>query len=169
MENITIRPVTPADYPALLEVYRQCEDFISLGPVAKASMDMVLQDIREAKAERGIFCGVFSGPQMIGVVSNVLSTFEFRPVDAFILLLMLVPSQRSKGAGGAIVDRIEKECQGRGKVRSICCSVQVNNPAAIRFWEKKGYYKYAGPELRPDKTTVYRLRKDINRGGKSSG
>jgi ribosomal protein S18 acetylase RimI-like enzyme len=169
MENVIIRPVTPADYPALLEVYRQCEDFISLGPVAKASMNMVLQDIRETKAERGIFCRVLSGTQMIGVVSYIPSSFEFRPVDAFILLLMLIPSHRSKGAGSTIVDRIEKECQSHGKVRSICCGVQVNNPAAIRFWEKKGYYKYAGPELRPDKTTVYRLRKDINRGGKSSG
>jgi ribosomal protein S18 acetylase RimI-like enzyme len=167
--DIEIRPITPADHPAIHEVYRQCEDFIALGPIAKASVDMVVADIEEAKAERGVFCGIFYGKKMIGVVSYVPSNFEFRPVDAFILLLMLIPSYRRKGIGGEIVSLVEKDICTTGRVRSILCGVQVNNPDAVRFWEKNGYRIFAGPELRLDKTTVFHLRKDIERGGTTNG
>jgi len=169
MLKIDIKPVTLADHPAIHEVYRQCEDFISLGPIAKASMDMVIADIQEATAESGIYSGIFYGKKMIGVVSYVPSHFEFRPVDAFILLLMIIPPYRRKGIGGEVLSRIEKDIYSQGRVRAIKCGVQVNNPGAIRFWEKYGYSITGGPELLPDKTTVYHLRKDIDRGGKSIG
>lgn len=169
MLKIDIRLITHADHPTIHEVYRQCEDFLALGPAAKASMDMVIADIEEAKAESGIFCGIFSGKKMIGVVSYVPSRFEFRPVDAFILLLMIIPPYRRKGIGAEVVKHIEKEILAHGRVRSIKCGVQVNNPDAIKFWEKHGYQITGGPELRPDKTTVYHLCKDIDRGGKSHG
>jgi GNAT superfamily N-acetyltransferase len=165
MLNTEIKPVTAADNDAILEVYRQCEDFLALGPIAKASMDMVLQDRQEADAEDGIFCGIFSGEKMIGVVSYVPSRFEFRPVDTFILLLMLTPPYRGQGIGGDIVNRIEKEMGAKGRIRSIKSWVQVNNPDALRFWEKHGYKIVSGPESRPDKTTVFQIRKDINRMG----
>jgi len=156
-----IRPVVPAEYPAVLEVYRQCEDFLALGPVAKASLEMVLRDIREARVEKGIFCGIWSGDKMIGVVSYVPSQFEFRTVDVFILLLMIAAPYRSKGAGSDILAMVEKELCHKKRIRSIKLGCQVNNPRAIKFWESKGYYVDRGPDLLPDKTTVYRLRKDI--------
>lgn len=165
MDNIAIRPVTPADYPAILEVYRQCEDFLALGPVSKASMDMVLKDIRDAGVENGIYCGIFTGTEMIGVVSYVPSQFEFRPVDVFILLLMIAAPYRGSGLGSLIVDMVEKELCSHHRIRSIRLGCQVNNPRAIKFWKEKGYYIYGGPDLLPDKTTVYHLRKDINKGG----
>jgi ribosomal protein S18 acetylase RimI-like enzyme len=169
MFDFSIRPVTLSDHAAIYEVYRRCKDFLALGPVAKASMDMVVSDIEEAKAESGLYCGIFSGKEMIGVVSYVPSRFEFRPVDAFILLLMIGPPYRRKGIGREVVCRVEKEMLAGGRIRSIVIGVQTNNPDAIRFWEKNGYKIFAGPELRPDKTTVYRLRKDFERGGKSHG
>jgi ribosomal protein S18 acetylase RimI-like enzyme len=169
MDNITIRPVTPADYPSILEVYQQCEDFLALGPVTKASMDMVLQDIRDAGIENGIYCGIFTGTEMIGVVSYVPSQFEFRPVDVFILLLMIAAPYRGKGIGSVIVDIVEKELCSHHRIRYIRLGSQVNNPRAVKFWKEKGYYVYGGPDLLPDKTTVYHMRKDINRGGTSHG
>lgn len=169
MVKADIKPVTPTDYPAVLEVYRQCEDFLALGPVAKASMDVVHRDIREAQMEDGVFCGIFSGAKMIGVLSFVPSRFEFRPVDAFILLLMLASPYRKQGIGGDIVKSLEKQLCTHARIRSIVSWVQVNNPGAIRFWEKHGYQKFGGPELRSDLTKVYHLRKDIERGGKSRG
>jgi ribosomal protein S18 acetylase RimI-like enzyme len=161
MLKTEIRPVTSADHPAIHEVYRQCEDFLSLGPVSNASLDMVITDIEEAKAESGVYCGIFSGKKMIGVVSYVPSRFEFRPVDTFILLLMITPPYRRKGIGTEILSMVEKEMRSKGRVRSIKCGVQVNNPDATKFWQKHGYQITGGPELRPDKTTVYHLRKEI--------
>ena len=169
MEKIDIRKITPDDYPAIHEVYRQCEDFLALGPASKASMDMVIADIREAKAESGIYSGIFYGKMMVGVVSYIPSHFEFRLLDAYILLMMIIPAYQRKGIGGEVLGRIEKEICAHARIRSILCSVQVNNPDAIRFWEKQSYKIFDGPELRPDKTTVYHLRKEIERGGKSSG
>ncbi len=163
MTNLELKAITPNYIANVLGIYRQCEDFLALGPVSKASMDMVTADIEEANAESGVFCGIFHAKKMIGVVSYVPSRFEFRPVDAFILLLMITPPYRQKGIGGAVIDQVEKEICAKGRVRSILCGVQVNNPDAIRFWQKKGYKIVSGPQKRPDKTTVYNLRKDINR------
>ena len=39
---LEIRPVRQQDLQAVLEVYRQCEDFLALGPVAAASMQRIL-------------------------------------------------------------------------------------------------------------------------------
>lgn len=161
MLKIDIKPITAVDNTAVLEVYRQCEDFLALGPVAKASMDMVIADIEDARAESGIFCGIFYENKMIGAVSYVPSHFEFRSVDAFILLLMLTPGYRGKGIGSAIVDMVEKEICAHARIRSIRCGVQVNNSRGIRFWEKKGYQVFSGPNVLPDKTKVYRMKKDI--------
>lgn len=161
MSKIEIRAVTHSDRPAVHEVYRRCADYLALGPSAGTSADMVVADIEEVKAEGGIYCGIFYGKKMIGVVSYVPSHFEFRPVDAFILLLMIVPMYRKKGIGGEVVSRIEKEICAKGRVRSIICGVQTSNPDAIRFWQKHGYKIISGPVTRPDKTTVYRLRKDM--------
>ncbi len=35
--EFTLRPVDEGDLAALMEVYRQCEDFLALGPQAMAS------------------------------------------------------------------------------------------------------------------------------------
>ena len=39
------RPVTHAELDVVLEVYRNSEDFLALGPVATASMPTLLADI----------------------------------------------------------------------------------------------------------------------------
>ncbi|HEX3043223.1 MAG TPA: hypothetical protein VHY08_00595 [Bacillota bacterium] len=36
------------------------------------------------------------------------------------------------------------------------------NVPAIKFWNKMGYEIYAGPELLPDQTTVYHLKKKVS-------
>ena len=43
--RFSLRPVTPTDLDAVLEVYRLCEDFLALGPVATASMEMLQKDL----------------------------------------------------------------------------------------------------------------------------
>jgi ribosomal protein S18 acetylase RimI-like enzyme len=156
-----LKPLTPQEYPAIVDVYRRCGDFLALGPEYEASLEMVLQDIHEAAVEGGLYRGIYTGQELIGVISYVPSHFEFKTVDVFILLLMLAAEHRGKGIGGAIVDMVEKEICTHARIRSIRCGVQVNNPRAIRFWEKKGYQIFSGPTLQPDKTTVYLLRKQI--------
>src|SRR5512143_3408157 len=54
-----IRPIVDSDLPALLEVYRQCEDFLALGPDPHASPEMVEKDRALSRQEGGIYCGIF--------------------------------------------------------------------------------------------------------------
>ena len=97
---------------------------------------------------------------MIVVVSYVAGGFEGKPDVAFLLLLMITPSFRGKRTGTEIVRRIEKEILSDLQITMILSGVQVNNPRAVQFWQKNGYRIVGGPELMPDKTTVFRLQKD---------
>ncbi len=54
-----IRPITDSDLPAVLEVYRQSEDFLALGPDPHASPEMVEKDRELSRQEGGVYCGIF--------------------------------------------------------------------------------------------------------------
>jgi GNAT superfamily N-acetyltransferase len=158
--SFELRTITPDDKDAILDVYRRCEDFLALGPETKASMAMVLKDIGIARHEGGIFQGIYTAGKMIGVVSYVPKGFEGKPQIAFLSLLMIAAPYRRHGVGTEIVKRVEKEILMDSHVTTILSAVQVNNPAALRFWQKNDYRIVGGPELRPDSTTVFHLRKD---------
>jgi ribosomal protein S18 acetylase RimI-like enzyme len=160
--SLEIRPVTPDDLDAVLAVYQQCEDFLALGPVSTASMQMVLKDIEVSQSEGGLFCGIYADGKMIGVVDYVPAGFEGEPQHAYLSLLMIARPYRGQGIGTAIVDAVEVEIRKDTRVTAILAGVQVNNPQAIRFWQKHGYRIVGGPELFPDQTTAFPLRKDIH-------
>ena len=155
--------MSAADANLLLELYRQCEDFLALGPERTASMAMVLKDIEISQSQGGVFCGVYAvDGRMIGVVDFVSSYFEDDPHIAFISLLMITASFRKQGIGTMIVELIENEIRKDAQVTAILSAVQVNNPQALQFWQKNGYRIVGGPELQPDQTTTFRLQKDCN-------
>jgi GNAT superfamily N-acetyltransferase len=164
--NFTIRPVRNDEIGSIVEVYRACEDFLSLGPQPHASRDMVVADLETSIQEDGIFCGiyhVFSGTQeLIGVVDFVPTMWQCQASRAFISLLMILPSYRSQGIGEHIVHWIEQRVLENPHVTSIETAVQVNNPGAVRFWCRLGYLIESGPELRPDQTRTFCLQKILN-------
>jgi len=159
---LRICPVAEDDLASLLEVYRQCEDFLALGPVASASMEMVLADLELSRKIGGIFCGIYSPEgKMIGVIDYVPNHYEGEPRAAYLSLLMIAEPYRNLGAGKAVVEAIEKEIRMDGRVTVIHSGVQVNNPKAIRFWQRMGYRIASEPQVHPDQTTAVDLRKDI--------
>jgi hypothetical protein len=88
--SLEIRLITDDDLEAVLGVYRQCEDFLALGPLPTASMEMVRKDIELSQQESGIFCGIFTmAGTMIGIVDYVPRNFEGNPQNAFLSLLMI--------------------------------------------------------------------------------
>jgi ribosomal protein S18 acetylase RimI-like enzyme len=160
--SIEIRPIQQDDIEAVLEVYRQCEDFLALGPVATASMEMVLQDLEISKKEGGIFCGIYTTEQkMIGIVDYVPDYYQGSHQTAFLSLLMIAATFRDQGIGKAVVTAIESEIRKDPQITVILSGVQVNNPQAIRFWQRNGYRIVSEPKLHPDQTTAVDLRKDI--------
>jgi ribosomal protein S18 acetylase RimI-like enzyme len=160
--SLSIHPVTPEEVEAVLEVYRQCEDFLALGPVPTASMEMVLKDIELSKGYDGLFCGIYTSEgKMIGVIDYVPSGFEGDPKAAYLSLLMIAAPFRNQGIGKAVVQAIEKEIRRNAQVDKILAGVQVNNPQAMQFWQRHGYRIVSEPKLYPDQTTAVDLRKDL--------
>ncbi len=158
-----IRPVTREEWDAVLEIYRQCEDFLALGPEPAASMAMVAKDVELSEREGGRFCGIYSPDgKMMGIVDFVPDNFEGEPHAAFLSLLMIAAPFRGQGLGTAVVETVEREILKNAQVAAILSGVQVNNPRAVRFWQRRGYQIVSGPERMPDQTTVFRLRKDCS-------
>ena len=160
--SLEIRPITDNDLNAVLDVYVQCEDFLALGPVPTASMEMVLKDIEISQNEAGIFCGIYTADgKMIGVVDYVPGNYRGDPHAAFLELLMIAAPFRKQGNGKAVVRAVEQEIRKDVQVSMILSGVQLNNPEAIRFWQRNGYRIVNGPTLFPDQTTAYSLQKDF--------
>lgn len=151
------------DLQAVLEVYRQCEDFLALGPVARASMTMVRADLALSRKEGGTFYGIYhpDSDVMVGIVDFVTAGFEGSQHLAFLSLLMIAAPYRGRGLGAEVVEAVEAEIRRDGRARAIESGVQVNNPGAIRFWQRMGYAITSGPQDFPDGTTAYRLLKNL--------
>jgi ribosomal protein S18 acetylase RimI-like enzyme len=161
--SLSIHPVTSEELDAVLDVYQQCEDFLALGPVPNASMEMVLKDIELSKGYGGLFCGIYTSEgNMIGIIDYVPSHFEGDPQAAFLSLLMIAAPFRNQGIGKAVVQAIEKEIRRNAQVDKILSGVQVNNPQAMQFWQRHGYRIVSEPRLHPDQTTAVDLRKDLS-------
>jgi ribosomal protein S18 acetylase RimI-like enzyme len=160
--SFKIHSITQDDLDAVLEVYRLCEDFLALGPVSTASMEMVQKDVEISENEGGIFCGIYTADQkMIGVVDYVPKNYRGDPQTAYLSLLMIASPFRNQGIGKAVVGALENEIRKDPKITVIVSGVQVNNPQAIRFWQRNGYCIASEPKLYPDQTTAVDLRKDL--------
>jgi len=98
----------------------------------------------------------------VGVVDFIPSGFEGKADTAFLSLLMIALQYRNQRIGIETVRLVEREIQKDTTITEIRSGVQVNNPAAIRFWQQNGYRIVSGPELLPDTTTVFQLSKKLS-------
>ncbi len=157
--GFSVRPVTEHEIPSILEVYRQCEDFLALGPVACASLDMVLADMTHSREEGGFFCGIRNGAGgLVGVLDFIP---KYKRGVAFLSLLMIAGAHRRRGLGSSVLACLEahlKRAHGASKIES---GVQVNNEPGIRFWKKCGFRVGRRVRKQPDKTIAYAMIKRI--------
>jgi ribosomal protein S18 acetylase RimI-like enzyme len=162
LAHFQIRAVTEADLPDILRIYRQCEDFLALGPAPKASLSMVITDLNLSRAQGGQYCGIYlPGGDLVGVLDTIPQGFEGEPHTAFIELLMIAAPYRGSGLGAAVVQWLENSLCEEFGIHVIRAAVQVNNPWAIRFWRRQGYQIVSEPTLQPDQTVVYQLTKEL--------
>ena len=160
--GLAIVPIGYCQADAVLGVYAACEDFLSLGPQLKATMEMVMKDLEDSKKHDRTFCGIYDGKNgMVGIVDFARRGHEGRSDRASLALLMVAKPHRGRGIGTRAVGMVEREIMKDPGVAWIDTGVQVNNAPGIAFWRKMGYEACGGPELMPDKTTVYHLRKKI--------
>lgn len=163
-KSIKIAGITEEELSQALAVYRQCEDFLALGPEPKASEKMVRADFEHSKQENGLYCGVFDVKEnIVGIVDFIPHSFGGSSENAFITLVMIAEPYRNKGLGTKIVEAVERYIANYPKNRAILSAVQTNNGKAVKFWTTMGYRIVGEPETRPDNTVVYNLRKDLQR------
>jgi GNAT superfamily N-acetyltransferase len=151
-----VRPATDDDQAPLLAVYTACEDFLALGPVAQASAAMVAADRRLSAERGGVYCVVCAADGPVCGVVDFVPRLPGGPDQAYLELLMLAAPYRNRGWGAAIFSALRTYLTALG-VRRLLAGVQVNNPAAKRFWLYQGFVITGGPELLADGTTVYDL------------
>lgn len=108
-DYFTIQKVDRKDIDKIYDVYKNCEDFLSLGPVPTASYEMILNDLQISEDEGGIYCGIFMKDKMIGVIDFVLSNFEGNPSHSYLSLLMISANNRKQGIGKDVVKTVETE------------------------------------------------------------
>jgi RimJ/RimL family protein N-acetyltransferase len=168
--SLKLVPLYEKDAETVLEVYRQCQDFLALGPRPEASLEMVQKDILACDQQYGVFYGIYllEGP-LIGVISVVPREANNQVESVYIELLLISFSHRQKGIGRQVLRLIETNARHKTGVSRFSTSIQVNNPGAVRFWQNCGYKIYSGPEIQLDSTTVYQLQKDTTAQISSSG
>ena len=172
-----IRPIVDFDIPAVLEVYRQSEDFLALGPDPHASLEMVEKDRALSRQQGGVYCGIFledarkklTGSvvqkNLTGLLLNLsglcvgildyIPAYHGDPRAAFIELLMIAAPQRGRGLGKAAVDWLLSTLKGEAASKKLYAAVQTNNPGAIRFWLRLGFRITGLAALQPDRTETY--------------
>lgn len=160
-QTFEVRQIDREHLDDVLHVYQLCEDFLALGPVPTASMEMVLKDIEISQSGQGVFCGIYNPDgRMIGIIDYVPGHYCGEPATGFLELLMIAAPFRGQGIGKAVVELIENEMKSAG-VNRILSGVQVNNPQAIQFWQRNGYRIVSAPKLHADQTTAVDLQKDF--------
>lgn len=160
--TFTIRQLEETDETVaeVLGVYRGCEDFLALGPVATASEAMVRADFALSCKGGGIFCGIYD-PEgvMQGVLDFIPTGFAGDPACAFLELLMIAAPYRGQGLGERVVRAVENVIWQNSSITAIRSGVQFNNPGGIRFWQRMGYNITGPAEDCGDGTRAYPLFK----------
>ena len=161
MNTFTLLPLDEGNLPALLEIYRACEDFLALGPRSQASAEMVRGDLQLSVEDGGRFCGIrLADGRLAGIVDYTPGGRNGDSTEAHIELLMLTPPCRGHNLGAEVVRTVEAEMWADTRVAAIAVEAQVNNFGALRFWQRMGYHIISGPTPQADGTTSFQLRKE---------
>lgn len=165
-DGFKLRPIMgdPEEMNEILEVYRQSEDFLALGPQPVASMAMVWGDMGLAEKNGGCLLAIVDDAtgRAVGVLDYLYSGYEGKPEQAYLELLMIAAPSRGKGLGEKVFRFMEEDIRQDGRARVLCAGVQANNPGAIRFWKRMGFQIVSGPEPLDDGTVCYALSKDLH-------
>lgn len=156
-----LRAVGEAQIADLLALYRQCEDFLALGPAPVASVAMIRGDLAASGTEGSVFCGIYDrSGLLVGVIDFSRGGYRGDSTLAHIALVMLAQSHRGRGLGTRVVHAVETIIWQGPAVRGIAVEVQANNLAGMRFWTRRGYRVVGAAALQVDGTTTVPLLRE---------
>jgi GNAT superfamily N-acetyltransferase len=156
--DLIVRPIENDELASTLEVYKESEDFLALGPVATASMSMIVADIERSANDRGVYCGIWKGARQVGVLDFIP---EASPNRAVLSLLLIAKPYRHQGIGTSILEALVAHLRTRHGIRVLEGGVQINNPSGIRFWQRHGFEIGSDAQDFEDGTTAYPMCRRI--------
>ncbi len=105
--------------------------------------------------------GQFVAADLSGRVVGALCGARLDPSRASVSLLAVEPQCRGSGAGGALMDALERTCLMNGITR-LQLEVRTENSAAQRFYSRRGYrITESLPHFYNDGGDGYRMVKDL--------
>ncbi len=144
---LAVRPVRARDREAILELWLALIDYHrALDPLYP-----VVSGIREAlreEIERGLLGGLCR--LLVAELDGALVGFAFAEVErletreasgpglCWIHELYVLPEERGRGVGSALVEAAEKFLEKRGGGR-IAVRVESGNKDGLRFWERRSF------------------------------
>jgi N-acetylglutamate synthase len=127
MPSVTLRTMRISDYDAALRIWEKSEGLSLTKDDAKPGISLYL------RRNIGLCFVATIGGRVVG---TVLCGHDGR--RAVLRHLAVVPSQRKKGIGRALVERCLKGLRTHGITK---CNLYVmnDNPEGLRYWEHLGY------------------------------
>ncbi len=92
--------------------------------------------------------------ELVGIL-DYAPGYNGDPGAAFIELLMIAAPYRGRGLGEQAVRWLVSALSGKVGQLKLYAAVQVNNPAAVRFWQRMGFHITGPAAVQPDTTITY--------------
>jgi GNAT superfamily N-acetyltransferase len=137
----TIRPAAPADLAMLLPLVRDLHEHEGIRGTLTDVRNAVGRLLAEPQRGRILVAG--DAGIATGYVAVCFGySIEFHGVDAFVDELYVLPTERGKGLGQALLAAAEALCKAEGVV-ALHLEVDHANPRAHALYQKKGFKDHA--------------------------
>ena len=136
------RVLTPADIPAIYDLYRRCDDYFLLQDGEQATprdVELLFNAVPSTRSpDDQIVIGFWQDLNLYGLAA-VLTGYP-QAEDTYLGLLLLDPSSRNRGFGRKIYPAVEHWASLNGARRMLVAVIR-DNEAALRFWGHLGFDK----------------------------
>ncbi len=124
---IEITPMTPADYPAVIELWRSAEGIGLSDADSREGIELYLD------RNPGMSFAARDAGQLIGAV---LCGHDGR--RSYLHHLAVAPSHRRRGIGTSLVESCLSALRSAG-IRKCHLFLFANNPEGLAFWQRTGW------------------------------
>jgi ribosomal protein S18 acetylase RimI-like enzyme len=132
--------LSPADVPAIFDLYRRCADYFWLQdghPAQPSDAGELFTDLPVSKTSEDLHVFGYLHQKRIDAVAALLAGYPGQD-DWYLGLLLLDPSLRGQGLGREMYQGIEQWSGAQGAKRMLLAVLQ-ENIAAFRFWRSLGF------------------------------
>ncbi len=148
--SVALLPLDVArDFEAVEAVYRRASDYLALesGLSPAVAARVFFEERPPGGTEAPLKFGVADGDQALAAIGDLAFGYP-EAEDAYLGLLLLVPENRDKGLGQAILGEIKRNARERG-ARRLLLGVLDANRRARAFWEAQGFklVRTSGPHV----------------------